>query len=138
MRFLKNKKIGLFIFFSIITPLLFFCGCHPKEAKEKAHEAIPVRVQRVELLDIEENLEYSGNIKAEDEAIVYPKVSGKVIEKVREEGSSVNKGDAILYIYRDEVGLKFEKAPVDSPLTGVVGRTDPLEFSARHYRDGWI
>lgn len=122
MRLLKNKRIKLFIFLGIITPLLFFYGCQKKEAKENNREAIPVRVQRVELLDIEENLEYSGNIKAEDEAIVYPKVSGKIIEKVRQEGSSVNKGDAILYIDRDEVGLKFEKAPVESPLNGVVGR----------------
>ena len=122
MRFLKDKRIELFILFSIITPLLFFYGCQPKEAKEKAHEAIPVRVQRVELLDIEENLEYSGNIKAEDEAMVYPKVSGKIIEKVKEEGSLVNKGDVLLYIDRDEVGLRFEKAPVESPLRGIVGR----------------
>ena len=122
MRFLKDKRIELFILFSIITPLLFFYGCQPKEAKEKTHQAIPGPVQRVELLDIEENLEYSGNIKAEDEAMVYPKVSGKIIEKVKEEGSLVNKGDVLLYIDRDEVGLRFEKAPVESPLRGIVGR----------------
>ena len=34
----------------------------------------------------------------------------------------MNKGDAILYIDRDEVGLTFEKAPVESSLSGVVGR----------------
>lgn len=122
MRLLKNKRIKLFIFLGIIAPLLFFYGCQKKETKENSREAIPVRVQRVKLLDIEEKLEYSGNIKAEDEAIVYPKVSGKIIEKVRQEGSLVNKGDVILYIDRDEVGLKFEKAPVESPLNGVVGR----------------
>jgi RND family efflux transporter MFP subunit len=72
--------------------------------------------------DLNRALEYVGNIKGEDEAIVYPKVSGKIIEKVREEGEYVNKGDVIAYIDRDEVGLKFEKAPVESPLAGAVGR----------------
>lgn len=54
--------------------------------------------------------------------MVYPKVNGKIIEKVKEDGAAVNKGDILLYIDRDEVGLKFEKAPVNSPIDGVVGR----------------
>ncbi|PIP20490.1 MAG: hypothetical protein COX40_04435, partial [Candidatus Omnitrophica bacterium CG23_combo_of_CG06-09_8_20_14_all_40_11] len=36
--------------------------------------------------------------------------------------SPVNKGETIAYIDRDEVGLKFEKASVESPLAGIVGR----------------
>ncbi|MEK6728295.1 MAG: efflux RND transporter periplasmic adaptor subunit [Candidatus Omnitrophota bacterium] len=102
--------------------IILACGCHKKEAKEKVPSLIPVRVQRVEVRDLEETLEYTGNIKAQDEAIVYPKVSGKIIEKIKEDGSFVEKGEPLLYIDRDEVGLKFEKAPVESPLTGVVGR----------------
>ncbi|HQP91233.1 MAG TPA: efflux RND transporter periplasmic adaptor subunit, partial [Candidatus Omnitrophota bacterium] len=89
---------------------------------EKKEEAVPVKVEKVVLKDMEKTLEYVGNIKAMDEAQVYPKVSGKIIEKIKEEGSQVNKGDVIAYIDRDEVGFTFEKAPVESPLTGVVGR----------------
>jgi HlyD family secretion protein len=63
------------------------------------------------------------DIKAQDEAVIYPKVSGKIIEKIKEEGDKVNKGDVVAYIDRDEVGFKFEKAPVESPLTGIIGRT---------------
>ena len=76
----------------------------------------------MELKELAEIIEYVGNIKAQDEAIVYPKVSGKIIEKIKEDGSPVNKGEVIAYIDRDEVGLKFEKAPIESPLTGVMGR----------------
>ena len=46
-------------------------------------------------------------------AIVYPKVSGKIMEKAVD-GSAVNKGETIAYIDRDEVGLN-EKAPVEKP-----------------------
>jgi len=67
-------------------------------------------------------LEYVGNVKAQEEVNVYPKVTGKIIEKVKDEGDAVNKGDVIAYIDRDEVGLKFEKAPVESPINGIVGR----------------
>lgn len=107
-----------------MTAVLFaFAGCgsrDPGTGKEK--EAVPVKVMKVEAKDLEKTLDYVGDIKAKNEAGVYPKVSGKVIEKVKEEGSPVNKGDVIVYIDRDEVGFTFEKAPVESPLTGVVGR----------------
>ncbi|MDD5505984.1 MAG: efflux RND transporter periplasmic adaptor subunit, partial [Candidatus Omnitrophica bacterium] len=85
-------------------------------------EAIPVRVIKVELKSIKNTLDYVDDIKAQDEAVIYPKVSGKIIEKIKEEGDRVNKGDVVAYIDRDEVGFKFEKAPVESPLTGIIGR----------------
>ncbi len=83
---------------------------------------IPVRVKKVHLRDIQKTLEYVGNVKAQAEVMIYPKVSGKIIEKVKEEGAAVNPGDVIAYIDRDEIGLKFEKAPVESPIKGVIGR----------------
>src|SRR3989338_5898415 len=99
-------------------------GCQKKDAVMKSEERqiIPVKVKIAELKDIYRTLEYVGDIKALEEVVVYPKVSGKIIEKVKKDGSEVEKGDAIFYIDRDEVGLKFEKAPVESPLDGVVGR----------------
>lgn len=106
----------------LLLGLLLAFGCQPKPEKERALEAIPVKVLKIVLADLSEALEYAGDIKAQDEAIVYPKVSGKIIEKIKEEGSPVNKGEPILYIDRDETGLRFEKAPVESPLTGIVGR----------------
>lgn len=108
--------------FILVFFLLFVFGCQPKRELEKTPEVIPVKVLKVELKEILDALEYSGNIKAQDEARVYPKVSGKIMEKVKVDGSAVNKGETIAYIDRDEVGLKFEKAPVESPLTGIVGR----------------
>jgi multidrug efflux pump subunit AcrA (membrane-fusion protein) len=102
---------------------LFIFGCQKKEAKQTAApQVIPVRVMKIKAIDLKRKLEYVGNIKAQDEAVVYPKVSGKIIEKIKLEGMPVNKGDAIVSIDRDEVGLTYEKAPVESPLSGFVGR----------------
>ena len=106
----------------LLLSLLLTFGCQPKTEKEKATEVIPVKVLKVQLKGLSEALEYTGDIKAQDEAIVYSKVSGKIMEKVKVDGSAVTKGETIAYIDRDEVGLKFEKAPVESPLTGIVGR----------------
>lgn len=103
--------------------VLISAGCQNKEKAAVEKEAIPVRVIKVEPRSIKNTLNYVDDIKAQDEAIIYPKVSGKIIEKTKEEGDTVNKGDIVAYIDRDEVGFKFEKAPVESPLTGIIGRT---------------
>lgn len=83
--------------------------------------AIPVQVELTRAAEIQKNLEYVGNVRAEEEALVYPKVSGKLIEKIKAEGDAVQKGEILLYVDRDEVGLKFEKAPIESPMNGIVG-----------------
>jgi len=110
-----------FIAFLMISLSITGCGANTDKAKYK-EEPIPVKVMTVKAENLDKALEYAGNIQGEDEAQVFPKVSGKIIEKVNKEGDLVSKGDVIAYIDRDEVGLKFEKAPVESPLTGVVGR----------------
>jgi membrane fusion protein, multidrug efflux system len=97
-------------------------GCKEKKAVLNEEEKIPVRAQKVQLRDIAEAVEYVGDIRGVDEAKVYPKVSGKVMEKVKEEGAKVAKGDTLMYLDRDEVGMQYAKAPVESPLSGIVGR----------------
>ncbi|MDP3730043.1 MAG: efflux RND transporter periplasmic adaptor subunit [Candidatus Omnitrophota bacterium] len=108
---------------AVFLTAAFVTGCGENKEKGKyKEEPIPVKVMKIKAQDLDKALEYVGNIQGEDEAQVYPKVSGKIIEKVKREGDFVSKGDVIAYIDRDEVGLKFEKAPVESPLVGVVGR----------------
>ncbi len=114
---MKYKNI-----FILCVCLTILGGCSSQEDKVAPQAAVPVRVVKIELQKLQETLDYTGDIKAQDEAVIYPKVSGKVIEKVKEDGALINKGEAILYIDRDEVGLKFEKAPVESTLTGLLGR----------------
>ena len=107
--------IALFVALAVL-------GCQKQEKNQAAKAIIPVKVSKVEFKDLEETVDYVGNIRAQEEAVIYSKVNGKIIEKVKEDGSLVNKGEAVAYIDRDEVGFKFEKAPVESPLTGIIGR----------------
>ena len=119
-------KGRLFVFCILVSVLWFLVsivvGCAQKQETSRQDEIIPVRIMKVELRDMKQSLDYIGNIKARDEAVIYPKVSGKIIEKLKEDGSRVDKGDALAYIDRDEVGFTFEKAPVESPLSGIIAR----------------
>ena len=119
--FKKIKPVLRIIQVLLVIPLA--AGCRGGDKAPALKESIPVMVNKVELRTIKNTLDYVDDIKAQDEAVIYPKVGGKVIEKVKEEGDKVNKGDVVAYIDRDEVGFKFEKAPVESPLTGIIGRT---------------
>lgn len=117
------KKIRLpALCIMLAAALLGITGCQGKAEKNSLREAIPVKVERIKYQDLEEIIDYIGNVRAQDEANVYPKVSGKVIEKVKDNGDSVKKGEVICYVDRDEVGFKYERAPVESPLSGTVGR----------------
>lgn len=105
----------------IIPTLIFFlCGCGKEKAK-KAEEIVPVRSRKVVEQVLKRTLDYASSIRAENDAFVYPKVTGKIIEKIKDDGDVVAKGDVLAYVDRDEVGFKFEKAPVQAPLAGMVG-----------------
>lgn len=108
--------------FSLGCISIFAAGCGKEKIETGTETAIPVKVMEVRLKDIQNTLDYVGDIKAQDEAEVFPKVSGKIAEKLKEDGAGVNKGDIIAYIDRDEVGFSYEKAPIESPLSGIIGR----------------
>jgi membrane fusion protein, multidrug efflux system len=120
--FYKYKLMKYFAVMLILLSLSFN-GCAKKEAEKKVvSAAVPVKVSNVQLKDLHKTLEYVGNIKAQDEVMIFPKITGKIIEKVKKEGEPVNKDEVIAYVDRDEVGLTFNKAPITSPLTGTLGR----------------
>ena len=85
-------------------------------------EGIPVEVVEVVKGDLKEIVSYTGDIKAKERIEVYPRVSGKIIKKNVVEGNRIKKGQTIALVDRDEPGFKFEPAPVDSLLAGIVGR----------------
>lgn len=115
-------KIKLLIILITLILIILFLSRISCEKKMLRDYAAPVKVMRVEQRDMDVTLDYVGNIKGQDEVLVYPKVGGKILEKVKEENSAITKGEVMLYIDRDEVGYQFEKAPVESPITGIVGR----------------
>lgn len=121
-----KSKIQIFVFGIIILVVGFsifnFLTGSGKRGPEEVIAKIPVSAVMAKRGSLKEYLFYVGDIKAKDEATVYPKVTGKIIEKLANEGDSVKRGDVIAYIDRDEIGFQFAKAPVESPIYGIVGK----------------
>ena len=99
---------------------LMSCG---KKAAEIKRAAIPVEVAPAQKIELEEILQFTGDIKGKDQVQVYSKVAGKLIEYKVEEGARVEKEDVIALIDRDVTGFKFEPAPVKAPLSGILAKT---------------
>ncbi|MFA5162677.1 MAG: efflux RND transporter periplasmic adaptor subunit [Elusimicrobiales bacterium] len=104
---------------------LALCGCHDgeKRALEKLEkDRFLVKTEKAAVRDIDEEILLTGSVKAMDEATLFPRVSGKLLKNLVIEGDPVTKDQTVALIERDEVGARFEPAPVPSTLTGVVGR----------------
>jgi multidrug efflux pump subunit AcrA (membrane-fusion protein) len=115
----KMKKIS--ILFAICCLLFSIIGCNKKdEAKDEIERMNPVKVTNVTKGDIEEIISLTGDIHGEKEVNVYPKVPGKLFNKIKQEGDFVRKGNNIALIDRDEPAMNFSKAEVKSPINGIV------------------
>ena len=88
-----------------------------------------VKTETVQKRDLKHQLITSGSIKALEEAVIYPRINGKLQRNLLREGDNVKKGQTISLIDRDEVGAKYEPVVVPSTLTGVVAKIyrDPGE-----------
>ena len=88
-----------------------------------------VQTEKVEKRDLKHQLITSGSIKALEEAVIYPRINGKLQRNLLREGDYVKKGQTISLIDRDEVGAKYEPVVVPSTLSGVVAKIyrDPGE-----------
>ncbi len=88
-----------------------------------------VQTEKVQQRDLKRQLLMSGNVKALEEATLYPRVNGKLLRNVLREGDSVKRNQTVSLIERDEVGAVYEPVVVPSTITGVVGRVylDPGE-----------
>ncbi|MFA6435084.1 MAG: efflux RND transporter periplasmic adaptor subunit [Elusimicrobiales bacterium] len=124
---MKIKKLSEFhcSLFAVLAAALIAAGCKNKDleafnALEK--DRFLVKTDRAQVKDIEDYLILVGSVKAMDEAMLYPRVSGKLLRNLVTEGDAVKKDQTVALIERDEPGVVYEPAPVPSTLNGVIGR----------------
>lgn len=92
------------------------------KADIRADKRIPVRAAAVGRMDMVEKLKLTGDIVGEDAVMVYSQVPGKVEVIAVREGQRVVRGQVLFKINRDIVGMEYLPAPVESPITGYVGK----------------
>ena len=110
-----------FIIIAILTALCF-AGCSKKHSPTESLEDLKIPVSSVEAKStpIVKSLRVLGEIKAVDSVAIYSKVTGKLVNYLIKNGNDIKKGDLIAYIDRDEVGYKYNQAPVYCPIGGII------------------
>jgi multidrug efflux pump subunit AcrA (membrane-fusion protein) len=122
VNFMKNIKTTILI---SLTALAAAAGCKNKELEafnNLEKDRFIVQTEKAQVRDIEDYLILVGSVKAMDEAVLYPRVSGKLMRNLLTEGDAVKKDEPVALIERDEPGVVYEPAPVPSTLNGVIGR----------------
>jgi len=132
----KNTSIGAIVVWVVVLLAVAFAVYHLVFKKDNAtildtvaKDVFVVKTEQVQKRDLKHQLITSGNVKALEEAVLYPRINGKLQKNVLKEGDRVRKDQTVSLIDRDEVGAKYEPVVVPSTLSGVVGRIylDPGE-----------
>lgn len=118
---------GSFTFMNkrMITALLAalcIAGCSKQQPPQENPEELKISVASVEAKPsaIAKSIRVHGEIKAADSVAVFSKVSGKLADYLLKNGTDIQKGDLLAYIDRDEVGYKYNQAPVYCPMGGII------------------
>jgi len=111
--------IGVVLFVLIVYRLL----TSKLFQKDDGEETYLVPVTTVEVItgDVRDTLFYSGDIQGEEQAIVYPVVSGTLLRYSVEEGERVRKGETLALLKRLETWEEYKPVVVESPISGIVG-----------------
>jgi len=94
---------------------------NPEEKKEEVH-TVPVKATGVTRKDMTNSLELTGDIIGTEVVNVFSQVPGKVQEILVKEGQKVWKGQTVIKVNRDIVGMDYMPAIVESPINGYVGQ----------------
>ena len=131
----EGKLVSLFVWgliLLIIAYVVYIFFIKKDEAlalNDVTKDVFIVETEKVQKRDLKHQLITSGSIKALEEAVIYPRINGKLQRNLLREGDNVRKDQTISLIDRDEVGAKYEPVLVPSTLTGVVAKIyrDPGE-----------
>ena len=122
-KFVTRIAIGLIVLIVLYIVYIAFIKKDPALMLDNvSKDVFLVKIENVQKRDLKHQLITSGNVKALEEAILYPRINGKLQKNILKEGDSVKKDQTVSLIDRDEVGAIYKAVVVPSTLTGVVGR----------------
>lgn len=93
-----------------------------RSAKTAARTSAPVEIMVVAAGDFDQTISLTGTVSAENQTDVSSKVPGKIIAYRLPEGAWVERGQTVVTVDRDEVGVEFKETVVETPISGWLTR----------------
>lgn len=107
------KKKAIYILLLMTAVIMFITGCKGRAEDALAaveEDYIPVEVQKAEIKDMGNNITLQGKVHANDEAMVLPKIPGKVSEVKVKLGDFVGKDSVLFVIDQGDIMRSLEQA----------------------------
>ncbi len=130
---MKKIVLGSIILIAIAAVFLIFKKDPSKILKEIDTNIFVVSTETAKKRNLKKEVLLSGSIKALEEAVLYPRVEGKLKRNLLKEGDSVKRDQTVALIERDEVGAVYEPVVVPSTISGIVGKIylDPGQHATK-------
>ncbi len=106
---------------TILLALTALVGCGP-QGGGRARSIQSVAYETARLSTVVRTISLIGSIQGNRQANALAKLTGRVTEITRPEGSWVNADEPIVYVVNDIPGMDYKPGPVRAPISGVVGR----------------
>jgi multidrug efflux pump subunit AcrA (membrane-fusion protein) len=117
---MKNR--GIIFTAAAVSLMVLAAGCKPKEkaakAEEDAEQIFAVSTQIVSAGNLDDYLEFGGDIASVNSVAVLPDQGGKITNILVSVGDLVNKGQTIAYVNPLRAGAVYNDSPVNSPISG--------------------
>jgi RND family efflux transporter MFP subunit len=134
----KGKKVMFFILAGIVLFGLLWTLNVTGKGKEgtsqgKETELVPVKVEGVLSQELDETLQVVGDLKAFQEVNVYPKIAGRIIEKIHvEKGDWVKEGQLIVSLEKDTILAQISQT--EASLRAAEAKVAEVEANLRYVR----
>ncbi len=112
------KRIFQIVSVALAAVVFTAAGCKKEPAESVQKPPTAIIITHPTAHTIQRTVRFSGTLKGNREAIVYPTLPGKFIGYTRAEGSYVSKGATIAKIDRDIPGMSYEPVPIEAPISG--------------------
>ncbi len=124
----KIAKTLLMISIFFATTTLF--SCNGKETKKTATEEVEtvyaVNADVVHAGNLDNYLEFGGDVSSLSEVDVFPDVAGKISRIMVSVGDTVQKNQILAYVDASKPGMNYSESPVKSTITGRVSSIPPM------------
>lgn len=84
--------------------------------------AVPVQTIPVGRGTVSARIPLIGDVKGENEVVVYPRVPGKLLKNLVREGDAVQRGRTLGLVDRDDPSQRYEPSKITAPVGAKVGR----------------
>ncbi|HKX37371.1 MAG TPA: efflux RND transporter periplasmic adaptor subunit [Burkholderiales bacterium] len=117
----------------VLLPLLLALGACSQAGEDRPDEIRPVRVVKVGISEGARHIEYAGEVRARHETRLAFRVSGKVIERLVEVGSTVRPGQVIARM--DDTDFKLAAASARANVASLKLQRDLADADFRRFRE---